>query len=172
MTAAETQDKLRLGFLTAIQVPQQGFVGGLLVTNHLGRPLEFQCTTPVKLNRTQELLYGPTLQPFVLVELIGKTLLDKAGVKPHVVFVTEPLLLELREHINTPLAQVVVHDDEAAKAGFAFGRQTLILNANNDGDRPQLEKRLTALPDEVDLLEPFDRVQEALRQATGGGAAA
>ena len=53
MTAAETQDKLRLGFLTAVQVPQQGFVGGLLVTNHLGRPLEFQCTTPVKLKHTQ-----------------------------------------------------------------------------------------------------------------------
>ncbi|WP_339912334.1 hypothetical protein [Symmachiella dynata] len=172
MTAADRQDKLRLGFLTAIQVPQQGFMGGLLVTNHLGRPLEFQCTNPVKPNRTQEVLYGPTLQPFVLAELIGKTLLEKAGVKPHIVFITEAALLELREHITACLAMVVVHDHESAKNGFAFGRQTLITHADYGSDRSQLENKLTALPDDVDLLEPFERVEEALRQATGGTAAA
>jgi hypothetical protein len=28
---------------------------------------------------TQEILYGPTLRPFVLAELIGRTLLDRKG---------------------------------------------------------------------------------------------
>ena len=51
-------EQLRLGFLTAIEVPDKGLTGGLLVTNHYGRPLEFQCTTPVRANATQEILYG------------------------------------------------------------------------------------------------------------------
>ena len=50
-------EQLRLGFLTAIEVPDKGLTGGLLVTNHYGRPLEFQCTTPVRANATQEILY-------------------------------------------------------------------------------------------------------------------
>jgi hypothetical protein len=44
MTVESGKENFRLGFLTAIEVPERGFVGGLLVTNHFGRPLEFQCT--------------------------------------------------------------------------------------------------------------------------------
>ena len=79
MTANGKQEQFRLGFLTAIEVPEKGFVGGLLVTTQHGRPLEFQCTVPVKPNATQEILYGPTLAPFILGELIGATLIEKAG---------------------------------------------------------------------------------------------
>ena len=172
MPVEGSTEQFPIGFLTAIEVPQRGYVGGLLVTNHYGRPLEFQCTTPIQPNRTQQILYGPTLVPFILGELIGKTLLDKAGVKPHIVFVTDPALFELREHITAPLALVVVHDHQAAKSGFVFGRQTLVTHADYGSDRGQFEKKLTVLPDDVDLLEPFERVQEALRQAAGGTAAA
>ena len=81
-----------MGFLTEIRIGERGYVGGLLVTNHLGRPLEFQCTAPVKPNRTQEILYGPTLVTFLLAELIGRTLVEKIGVKPHLVLVDARLI--------------------------------------------------------------------------------
>jgi hypothetical protein len=55
MSASTTQDQLRLGFLTAVEEAEGGVVGGLLVTNRFGRPLEFQCTTPVRPNRTQQI---------------------------------------------------------------------------------------------------------------------
>ena len=42
-----------LGFLTALEDDQGGFLGGYLVTNQRGRPLEFQCTTVVRPNRSQ-----------------------------------------------------------------------------------------------------------------------
>ena len=62
-TSLAMNEQLRLGFLTAIHLEHRGHVAGLLVTNKYGRPLEFQCTAPVRPNRTQELLYGPTLVP-------------------------------------------------------------------------------------------------------------
>lgn len=106
MTVSANKENFRLGFLTAIEISDRGYVGGLLVTNHFGRPLEFQCTAPVKPNRTQEILYGPTLAPFLLGELIGRTLLDKVGVKPHLVLTERPELLDLRAHVDMPVACV------------------------------------------------------------------
>lgn len=100
------RSQFRLGFLTAIEVPDKGFVGGLLVTNHFGRPLEFQCTLPVKANPTQEILYGPTLAPFILGELIGGTLVEKAGIKPDLILTDREQILELRNHVSAPVAFV------------------------------------------------------------------
>ena len=104
MAKSGQSDKLRLGFLAAVEVDGRGHVGGLLVTNHNGRPLEFQCTTPVKPDRTQEILYGKMLRSWVLGELIGKTLLDRVSIKPDVVFTGDADLLELRNHTDTPVA--------------------------------------------------------------------
>ena len=112
--ASGTVDPFRLAFLTAVEDPERGVVGGLLVTNHFGRPLEFQCTTPVKPNRTQQILYGPTLRPFLLAEVIGCTLVEKVGVKPHLVLVESQELLDLRPHIDIPVASVLAGMSRAA----------------------------------------------------------
>jgi hypothetical protein len=114
MGANGKEEQLRLGFLTAVEVPEKGYIGGLLVTTYNGRPLEFQCTVPVKPNPTQEILYGPTLEPFVLGELIGGTLLDKAGIKPHLILTDRPQILELRNHTQAPVAFVSVENGGTA----------------------------------------------------------
>ncbi len=108
MSADSGKELFRLGFLTAIEVPERGYVGGLLVTNQFGRPLEFQCTAPLKPNRTQEILYGPTLVPYLLGDLIGRTLIEKVGVKPHIVLTERHELLGLRDLVEIPVASV--HD--------------------------------------------------------------
>src|SRR4029077_15859081 len=126
MTANGKQEQLRLGFLTAIELPDKGFVGGLLVTNHCGRPLEFQCTVPVRANPTQEILYGPTLAPFILGELIGTTLVAKAGVRPLWILTDCKEILELRNHIDRPVAIVEAPVKDSA-AGDAEQGQTIRL---------------------------------------------
>ncbi len=120
MTVESGKENFRLGFLTAIEVPERGFVGGLLVTNHFGRPLEFQCTAPLKPNRAQEILYGPTLIPYVLGDLIGRTLIEKVGVKPHLVLTERNDLLPLRDLISIPVACV----DEPVRPAEASRRPT------------------------------------------------
>src|SRR5687767_11333073 len=64
---------LHLGFLTVFAA-ETGFLGGYLVTNSWGRPLEFRLSTAVQPNRVQQILYGPTLAEYVCADLIGKTL--------------------------------------------------------------------------------------------------
>ena len=67
---------LAIGFLTVTRDVEQGLFGGYLVLNFLGRPLEFHCTAPVRPNRAQEILYGPTLDPYLVGERIGQALLE------------------------------------------------------------------------------------------------
>src|SRR5688500_11494160 len=57
-----------LGFLTVVEHDQFGLVGGYLILNSSGRPLEFHCTAPVKPSRAQQILYGPTLTPYLYGE--------------------------------------------------------------------------------------------------------
>lgn len=176
MTANGKQDQLRLGFLTAIEVPDKGFVGGLLVTNHNGRPLEFQCTVPIKANTTQEILYGPTLAPFILGELIGGTLVEKAGVKPQLILTDQLQILELRNFIDRPVALVEKgakesnSDEPGSRRSIKLGRQIIQFHSAHGGDHATVSRDSQQVPVDADLQEPFERVREALQETLKSGA--
>ena len=160
-------EKLRLGFIAAVEVEGRGHVGGLLVTNHNGRPLEFQCTTPVKPDRTQEILYGKMLRPWLLGELIGKTLLNRVTIKPDMLFTSDPDILELRNHTSTPVACTSDYvknastipsdcvDLDGRKLRFHEGHQT---------DSSFVSQQMHLIPGRADLEEPLERVQDALNE--------
>lgn len=155
-----------MGFLTEIRIGERGYVGGLLVTNHSGRPLEFQCTAPVKPNRTQEILYGPTLVTFLLAELIGRTLVEKIGVKPHLVLVERPDLLELRRHVSLPVACLVEQETTEGQS-VRLGRQSVVWHAEFAEDRAGISRGASTITSDADLSEPFQRVRDALQEALG-----
>ncbi len=182
MHKQSTQDPMRLGFLTALEIPKRGHVAGLLVTNHFGRPLEFQCTTPVKPNRTQELLYGPTLVPFILGDLLSRTLLEKVGVKPQLVLTDSPDMLELRNYVSIPVA-CLIEDDTTSHSTVVqrsvdsvqtvkLGLHHFAVHPAHQKDLGVLRDRTTGFADTVDLSEPLDRVREALQETMSAGAAA
>jgi hypothetical protein len=166
MAAGGTHDQFRLGFLAAVDDAERGVVGGLLITNHFGRPLEFQCTTPVKPNRTQQILYGPTLRSYVMAEIVGKTLVEKVGVKPHLVLVESPDLFELRQHVALPVAALwrgePPADDDSTR--LKLGQQWLEFPADHAKDMADVRQRAAQLPATADLQEPFERIREALSE--------
>lgn len=166
MSKQGKSDRLKLGFLAAVEVEGRGHVGGLLVTNLNGRPLEFQCTTPVKPDRTQEILYGKSLRPWLLGELIGKTLLARTSIKPDVVFTTDEDILELRNHTTTPVActttdKVVKSSEEMNER---LGGRILRFHDSHQQDFDFVADKLDQLPGQADLEEPLERVNEALNE--------
>ena len=92
-----------LGFITVIDHPRYGLVGGYLVLNTAGRPLEFQCTTPIKPNRSQEILYGETLKPFLYGEQIGQTLLNRSKTETAYVLTNIEPVLAVQDFVEKPL---------------------------------------------------------------------
>ena len=154
---------LRLGFLAAVEAQDRTFVGGLLVTDRHGRPFEFQCTTPVKPNRTQEMLYGPTLVPFILADLLGKALLDRVGVKPSIVFAERFELLGLRPLIQLPVV-CLEPVPKTACPSTQIGLHTWYLSPDHTDDTESIRKLIEkTISGDADLKEPLERVSEALR---------
>ncbi len=158
--AEKAADKLHLGFLRVVSL-DAGFVGGCLVTNRIGRPLEFQCTTPVRPNRTQEVLYGKTLESFLYCEVLGKTLLERLAVKPDLVLVDQPDLLAMRSSVETPILLL----DANSKATGTSILDSAGTHADYPEDRSSAERIRKLIPASADLLEPLDRVREALTEA-------
>jgi hypothetical protein len=108
----ESKAKHTIGFLTVVEHSQYGLFGGYLVLNLAGRPLEFHCTAPIKPNRAQEILYGPTLESFLYGEQIGQTLINRGGVPPLVVCTDREPALSAREYVSPPLALVLPAEAE------------------------------------------------------------
>ncbi len=173
MPESTSGPQIHLGFLRIVEV-DGAFVGGMLVTNRMGRPLEFQCTTPVCANRTQQILYGTTLRPFLFCELIGRTLFERLQVKPQLILVSQRELLELREHVAVPVGCLAGSGDEELpdETRLAVGRNSICFHVEYGGDTELVHNRLGAFPQDADLQEPLDRVADALNETLRPGAVA
>lgn len=113
--SAQSEKKMpTLGFLTVVPHPQNGLFGGLLVLNLAGRPLEFHLTSPVKANRAQEILYGPTLKPYLYGEQIGGALLAKLKTPALAICTDCADAMSVRDVADVPVVWIPAEEDEAA----------------------------------------------------------
>src|SRR3954468_22728208 len=94
------------GFFTIVEQPELGLLGGYLVLNAGGRPLEFHCTAPVRPNRAQEILYGPTLRPYLCGEQIGQALVGKAKSDLLLMFTDDASASGVREFSPCPVVLI------------------------------------------------------------------
>src|SRR5690349_4731310 len=101
MPEDSTSQGVKLAFLAYVQVQDSSSGrGALLITDEATRPLEFRCTTPIKPNSLQRMLYGSTLRSYIAADLVGEPLLRAVQETPAVVLVREPLFLKLRAKGN------------------------------------------------------------------------
>jgi len=162
-----------LGFLSIIDRPEAGLLGGYLIVNANGRPLEFHCTAPVKANRAQQILYGPTLAPYLYGEQIGRTLITTAKASPLFVCTDQLDAMSAGEQVDCPVVLLSQSDAPQASGNqlHAFeldGRQAAA--ANGEEQRKVLEAWRPYLG-QIDLAEPFARIKDALEEAHKGKAA-
>lgn len=164
---------LNLGFLTVLHEPS-GYLGGYLVTNLWGRPLEFRLSTAVQPNRVQQVLYGGTLQPYICADLIGKTLVDKTATAAQLVLTDREPVLELRLQLGFPVVWLASADDPLAAAlaqsgaevrPAAPGRGPVLCHPRYPADVPAVRDMFQRLDNQFELTEPFARIREAIAEA-------
>jgi len=198
---------LRLGFFSVCPHADGGFIGGYLILNGVGRPLEFHCTTPVKPTRTQEILYGATLKPYLFGEQIAPALIAKAKTAVHLVCVSQWESLSLASQIAEPVVLVCPESQEPhpaeeghslVSAQFQFspddnisfcrqrsgvieriglppwqtvrvGKNCLAVAAVRPEAPEEVKQLLGPWETGLDLLEPFERIQAALEEASRRG---
>jgi hypothetical protein len=186
MPSADSKAQAALGFLTIIEREPHGLLGGYLLLNLQGRPLEFHCTAPIKPNRAQEILFGPTLESFLYGEQIGQTLINKAGASPQVVVTDRRPALTVREYVQTPVVLISSesapgasqpqvarrvdgkHANVHGPAWFDWRACKLAVHASWQADERLARSRLDALAEHLDLSEPFERIRAAIDEAQRG----
>ena len=169
MALSSTTATLNLGFLTILHEPA-GYLGGYLVTNSWGRPLEFRLSTAVQPNRVQQILYGGTLQPFICADLIGKTLVEKAGVPVHCILTDRESVLDLRQRVDVPVVWIAGSDDSASAGrncvrSASRNHGALVVHPRFPDDVPAVQDLLDGLEGCLDVAEPFLRIREAIGEA-------
>lgn len=170
MTSSGSKSLPAIGFLTVCEQPEQGYFGGLLVLNANGRPLEFHCTAPVKTNRAQEILYGPTLRRFLFGEQLGPALLGKIKVEPLIVCTDTPAMLAVREFHSTPVLLVLPDEPEVAPnpdhlVRFTLGATSVGIEREWLDDQAEIQRRWEPYVGRIDLSEPFTRIRDAIDEA-------
>ena len=145
---------------------RHGFVGGSLILNQRGRPIEFHCTTPVKPNRAQEILYGPTLRPHVIGEQIAAALYNKIKSPPQWVLSSNPEAMLLREQIDVPLVVIAKQPPEnGCPLDVMMDDESAWVHQDFESDLPQAREIWQKMSSWIDLCEPFERIREAIQEA-------
>ena len=179
-TKATGMGEIRLVYLSRDEFDEgAAHRGGALLIDGKGTPLEFRCTSPVRPNAVQRTLYGESLEPYMLVELIGKPLLSSLRKTYELVLVDDPRFLNLSAHVSEPM--VYLRRQGAAMApASGQGEQSAssLLDSPNGAfqpvvietfptDRVALESAMPMIEEAakaLDPLEPFDRVKRALQR--------
>src|SRR5262245_4161500 len=144
---------LTLGFLAVLQEPT-GWLGGYLVTNAWGRPLEFRLTTAVQPNRVQTALYGTTLTEYLHADVIGKTLVEKTGTKPDLIVTDSPPVLALRGRIEIPVISLTMQPGTLAETvplTHSRSATPLYVSLRFESDRDLIARLLDRVDPAVDL---------------------
>ena len=164
---------IHLGFLTIIR-EGAGYLGGFLVTNTWGRPVEFRLSTAVQPNRIQQILYGSTLDEYVCADLIGKTLIDKTAVSIQLLLTDSLEALPIRTRLDVPVVAVAPQAESAAAflraeqiAWITHERSSMRLfhDARQTSDAARIREILERIDPGLDVSEPFARIREAMAEA-------
>jgi hypothetical protein len=174
MDADSVKALAAFGFLTVLESPEHGLFGGYLVLSPQGRPLEFRCSTPVVASRAQEILYGPTLRPYLLTDVIGHSLVAGSELSVEAILTDEwdmlPLGLLRREqvmHVERIAGEfsstLRAHADHDPEQSFEF--QGCRITTPSALDATRLIAQLEPLATNIHLAEPFERIRAALTEA-------
>lgn len=175
----------RPGYLVVRAEEGGAYLGGLMVTDEHGLPLDFRYTDPVRPTRLQRALYGGVLDRYLRGEVVLRTLLGDLERPPSLLLVDDPALLDERVD-GCPLAHVAATragplGPPGARAeqgrgsfllqaaeGAAPLRVALAEGAGDAADR--VAEALVALAASMDPLEPAERVRDALEVIAAGDA--
>ena len=174
-TSAAQQAIAYLGFEAFEKA--KAYRGALLVVDGESKPLEFRCTAPVHPTDLQRTLYGASLLPHILTDLIGSPLISTAREKLGVIIITDAAFFDVRLKISTPVIRIIRADGKDAKHADGTRSQSLLLqSASGKFDHVMVEAhpkfpadldscgdRFRDLFSKWNLLEPFQRMIEGLK---------
>lgn len=159
----EQSGDIILSYLMCPQDAAGAYLGALMLTDGRTRPLHFSFVSPIRPTKIQRILYGSTLDEHLKVDVIGKKLLKDLPYAPEILLVDTPDLIAVRRVAELPTAFLTRVSDGEVEPGrltslhYDTGAQT--------DDQETIGQVLASLETVVDLVEPFIRMRDALKEA-------
>ncbi len=175
------------GFLTVRFTEAVGYFGGLLTVNSHGRPLEFHCSLPIKPSRAQSILYGASLDDFLIGEQISLAIVGKVKRAPACIFTDLISVLTLRHVHPTPIACLLdveftsksngenepsavpqmsrPHGSSRRTFAFQLGQLHATTLEDYAADARVISQLWNVAQPQIHPHEPFSRIAEALTEA-------
>jgi hypothetical protein len=154
---------LVLAYVVFGQDSAGGWSGALMLTDSRTRPIHFGFATPIRPAKLQRLLYGNTLDEYVKIDIIAKRLLQEVPRAPHAIFVESSDLLSLRRITEYPIG--FLSRSEGQQNGDSNASTAQVSTGDNYEDYDRVAPILSELDTSVDVLDPFARMKEALKEA-------
>jgi len=173
--------KLALGYVLSLPVAEDVFMGGAMVTDAAGLPLEFRYTEPVRATKLQRILYGDVLEKYIHGDVIAANLIGRLEQKPDLFLVADPALLEAAAGAGKkaiqlsgsrvpPLKEFGAWQDVSESEYFlqlsdsgSPVRVRLPTHPPDPALRAEVTRLLTEVGRAMDLTEPLDRVAAAVK---------
>ena len=172
--------KLGIGYVLSLAVADSVFMGGAMVTDAYGLPLEFRYTEPVRATKLQRVLYGDVLEKYIHGDVIAANLVGRLEQKPDLVLSADPALLPVLEAAGRkagalapsrvpPLKEYGAQQD--ATEGEFFLQLTdsgapvriRLAPGADAAKRSEVARLLTEAGRTMDVLEPLARIEAAVR---------
>lgn len=155
-----------------IYIENEKYIGGIMITDNRGIPLEFKYTEPVEPTKIQKVLYGDVLEKYLREEVIMTNLISKVEKKPILYFVDndENLYLDnisVEEVILIKSTQLNALKEVDTFQHLKDDEYVIQLKSTKHPVRVKTEEegildKIISLKMECDISEPLNRIEEAL----------
>ena len=159
---------LSIGYMMVTRMDENKYLGGIMITDAYAIPVEFKYSEPIKPTGRQKILYGNSIEKYLMVDVIAKKLLQNIQEKPKYILLDDSRLLDLQG--KTPTIYITnsskADDTKLESVRDELQRETLetgytiMFNGTLLSEDVKLLERIS---DEIDILEPFHRLKEALK---------
>jgi hypothetical protein len=164
------------GYLVTRVFEGPSYLGGILVVDKKGIPIEFKYVEPIRPSRLQTVLYGNTIDRYIRIESVGIPLIESLEHKPAILFIREE---PFTEESKWPFPIISISRYRGAPLGNIgdtkeIEEDYIIQMDTNPPIRVKLEKRykerfsemvpiLLEIGQNFDIMEPFSRLEEAFK---------
>ncbi|OQY10774.1 MAG: hypothetical protein B6I28_00245 [Fusobacteriia bacterium 4572_132] len=167
-----------------VGIEGENYVGGIMITDVRGIPIEFKYTDPIKPTKIQKILYGAVLEKYLREEIIIKNLVGKLETKPDIYIINDNKNIELEKYVKKNV--VLVKKTQLKEFSNVKEKKDIneseMLFQMNEGESPlrllfgekgisrkeEILETLIQAKENIDLIEPLERMREALRMLCNG----
>lgn len=127
-------------------------VGGFLITDNTGVPVEFLLTKAVRPTPAQKILYGKRLGSYLSVDLCARQLVDDVKTRPGIIFVENEALLGLHRFTDIPILWLQTPTE--------LGKTSERPSVTPPAQHPEYAEVIDLMSLDSDMIDAFQRIEE------------